>query len=459
MGEYETLHKTTISPHFGIHYFEDTTHYRDLDLLSWLPELKNLGITWVNLLSEKDRAIPEGFIQGLVKEGISVNVRFTFTFKDAPSRSEIAPLLQSYAAWGVKTVQFFDRPNEKSSWNASVWTDQDMIGKFLDILLPFVSLANQYGLQTILPPLQPGGSYWDTLFLRSMFQMLITRGEQNIFDHIILSAYTWTGKHSLNWGAGGPSKWPTARPYFSPPDVEDQRGFRIFDWYNELMRTEIGFELPIVLYHCGIPADPTLFHPIQFSEKELISCNQEIYNLLHPEITRDDITQTQPLPANILACSFWILSSSESDPWHPQVWFEENGSPTFLGKAMQNKVLASVTKTKRRPILAATQAMPISRSTAVLPNCNHPLKEYLLLPSYDWGIADFHLDAIRPYVKKYQPTIGFSLEEAKLACKVLLIGGEQTFPVSCVNELHAAGCSVERISGDGTEIATILAER
>jgi hypothetical protein len=458
MDKYNSFHKTPVSPHFGIHYFEDTTHYRELDLLSWLPELTNLGITWVNLLSEKGRAIPEAFLKGLVQAGISVNIRFTFTFKDAPTLAEITPLLQSYAAWGVKTVQFFDRPNEKSSWNASSWTDQDMIGKYLDILLPYITLANQHGLQTILPPLQPGGSYWDTIFLRSMLSSIMERGEQKLLDTIILSAYAWTGKHSLNWGAGGAAKWPTARPYFSPPDVEDQRGFRIFDWYNEIMRSEIGMELPIVLYHCGIPADPFLSHPIQFTEKELISCNQEIFNLLHPELTRDEISQTQPLPANILACSFWILSARDSDAWQPQAWFHENGSPTLLGKAMQEKTLTSVIKPQKRPSLAVTQAMPKANPTGHQ-NGNHPLKEYILLPKYDWGIADFHLDAIRPYIKKYQPTIGFSMEEAKFARQVLIIGGEQTFPISYVNELKAAGCSVERISGDGTEIATNLAER
>jgi len=62
-------------------------------------------------------------------------------------------------------------------------------------------------------------------------------------------------------------------------------------------------------------------------------------------------------------------------------------------------------------------------------------------------------------VKKHQPTIGFSVAEAMLAANVTLIGGEQSFSKAVVNQLTESGCSVDRISGDGTTIATILAER
>jgi len=45
------------------------------------------------------------------------------------------------------------------------------------------------------------------------------------------------------------------------------------------------------------------------------------------------------------------------------------------------------------------------------------------------------------------------------ASKVTLIGGEQSFSRDVEEELVQSGCEVERISGDGTTIATILAER
>jgi putative cell wall-binding protein len=62
-------------------------------------------------------------------------------------------------------------------------------------------------------------------------------------------------------------------------------------------------------------------------------------------------------------------------------------------------------------------------------------------------------------VKKYRPTIGFSLEQASLAVKVTVIGNTQSFSDEQLDLLRNAGCQVERISGDGTSIATQLQER
>ncbi len=90
---------------------------------------------------------------------------------------------------------------------------------------------------------------------------------------------------------------------------------------------------------------------------------------------------------------------------------------------------------------------------------SHPIKHYVLLPTYEWGIADWHLEVIQPFIKKYKATIGFSIEEAKLAAKVTIIGNPQSFPEEKLQDIRAAGSFVERISGDGTSIATQLSER
>jgi hypothetical protein len=470
MNIYKGTQKTNSSTHLGIHYFEDTDHYRELDLLTWLPEMTALDINWTTLLADKERAIPESFISGLIQAGISTNIRFKFSFKDVPSVSEIAPLLQSYANWGVHSVQFFDRPNEKSNWLAADWTDEDVISIYLNKLYPFVQLASDYGLKTILPPLQPGGSYWDTIFLQKMLSQILQRFPQ-VHDQLILSAYAWTGKHSLNWGSGGSANWPKARPYISMPDVEDQRGFRIFDWYNEISEEVLGFKLPMVLHQCGVPADPFLPHPIQFEQDDLLDVNSKIYQLIRPEVnqTTSDI---KPLPENILACNFWVLSAKETDAWANQAWFNENGSPTALGKAMQEKALKATKTPQRAAAPRGKTVLHQMRQNATTPNLSvqHPLNfvkkhsqktmgNYFLLPENEPGLVAFFLEALNPYMNMYKPTFGFSTDEAKNAQRVVLVGGEQSFPSTIQNELQTAGCNVYQISGDGTEIATILAER
>lgn len=90
---------------------------------------------------------------------------------------------------------------------------------------------------------------------------------------------------------------------------------------------------------------------------------------------------------------------------------------------------------------------------------NHPIPHYLILPAYEWGITDWHLNAARPFIRKYRPMIGFSLNHAYLAERVTVVGGVEHFPETALENLRSAGCRVDRISGDGTSIATQLAEK
>jgi hypothetical protein len=55
--------------------------------------------------------------------------------------------------------------------------------------------------------------------------------------------------------------------------------------------------------------------------------------------------------------------------------------------------------------------------------------------------------------------IGFSLNYAFMAERVTVVGDTEQFPESALDLLRNAGCRVERISGDGTSIATQLAEK
>jgi hypothetical protein len=90
---------------------------------------------------------------------------------------------------------------------------------------------------------------------------------------------------------------------------------------------------------------------------------------------------------------------------------------------------------------------------------NHPIPHYLVLPAFEWGITDWHLNAARPFIRKYRPMIGFSLNYAGMAERVTVVGSSEQFPEADLDQLRNAGCLVERISGDGMSIATQLAEK
>ena len=85
-----------------------------------------------------------------------------------------------------------------------------------------------------------------------------------------------------------------------------------------------------------------------------------------------------------------------------------------------------------------------------------PIAHYLLLPAHETGVSDVVLKKVRPIIKQCNPTIGFSLEEAKLAKKVSIFPDPVIFTDAKINTLRSAGCSVEILPQSGIEIATLL---
>ena len=76
-----------------------------------------------------------------------------------------------------------------------------------------------------------------------------------------------------------------------------------------------------------------------------------------------------------------------------------------------------------------------------------------MLPLFSWGVAEWDLTAIRPYIQRYQPTVGFSIEEAALARRVTIAGKLTSIPDEQLKILEQAGCAIDEIEGDGTILA------
>lgn len=431
-------------PRFGLHYFPDTFHYRETDLNLWLPKLHTLGVAWLTLIAPHDRAIPEEFITGLIKEDIQPVLHFKLPLQYPPKVGSLRLLLETYAKWGVKYTAFFDKPNQRSSWPLSTWARENLVERFLDIFIPISSLASYFDLYPIFPPLEPGGDYWDTSFLRASFRGLLRRGCSELADSLIISAYAWTGNKSLNWGAGGPERWPSARPYQSNQDVENQCGFRIFEWYIAEAQAVTGKPPRIIALAAGsLPADmidPRTALPDLDAHSQR---NITLINLLDSPI--DDM---EAIPPEVLTCNFWLLSCGADSPYLSEAWFKPNGQSLPIVHNLRDWNIKNIA--------------PIEKKISQKIKKNYEedqtrIDHYLLIPSYEWGVADWHLEAIRPFVKKYRPTVGFSPKEAARAKKVTVIVDSKSYHDQLINELTEAGCIVELIQGDGTTIATKLA--
>lgn len=447
-------------PRLGFHYYPDTLHYRDADLQTWLPVMQEMGTSWLVLRSDLHRAIPEHFLRGLKQAHIEPLIHFPLSLERLPDLQEVSTLLEVYGRWGARYAVFFDRPNARASWSAANWAQQDLVERFLDRFVPVANLSMQAGIAPVFPPLEPGGSYWDTAFLRSALQGIQRRKQDLLLESLVLSAYAWNGSarnstspggpQSLDWGAGGPERWPLSRPYHTPAASQDHLGFRIYDWYLAIARSVLHETCPMVLLQAGLPGDPESLAGEAALSEATAQAYTSITRLLAGEPVMDALVQgnqLEPIPNKVIACAFWLLVADASSPYQDQAWFQ--------GEAVKHPAVDPIRAWRREWRQRASSGAAQQGGQAG----RQPIHHYLLLPGFEWGISDWYLEVIRPYIKKHRPTVGFSPDEAAKSERVTVVGNANNFPEDLFGNLERAGCLIEQISGDGTNIATELAER
>jgi len=402
----------------GFHYRSDSEHYSGKDLGQWLPRLKQLDASWIVLNAPVTRAIPEEFIATLKMEAIEPVLHFQITPQDLPAVDEMLLLFENYKRWGVKYAILFDKANMQESWGSEAWSQSDLTERFLDGFLPLAEAAVAVGLVPVFGPLEPGGDYWDTNFLRGALDGIKRRASEPLLSRLILSAYTRINSKPLSWGAGGPQSWPETQPYYTPENSQDQMGFRIAEWYLTLSETVLEKRLPILLLGVQGPAP------------EGEDLNQYLINGARL-IARQEIEGIKPLPEEVIGGAFQTLTGIDESSW-----FSLEGSPKPV-------VIAFTKEDEKQPQAKAVGDFRIAH--------------YLLLPSFEWGVADWHLNITRPFIKRHRPTVGFSLEEAYQAQEVTVVGGKEHFSESDLTKLRNQGVVVRRVEGDGTKIASLLA--
>ena len=491
----------SLAPRLGFHYFPDMVHYRVQDLETWLPELLRLGASWITLLAPIERAIPEYFLTGLLKANIQPVLHFQLPAHQPMPGESSRLMLSNYARWGVRYVAFYDRPNLRANWRPSSWVQTDLVEHFLDYFLPLAGVALQEGLTPVFPPLEPGGDYWDLAFLRTALRSIARRDSEGLLEALTLSAYAWTGRHSVDWGNGGPQRWPGVRPYYTPPEAQDHLGFRIFDWYLAISEQELGRRLPIFLLRAGsIPEDHDGKEGAKAQGVAHAQTNLTLARLFAGE--QDEAAGLEPIPPEVLACNFWLLCAQEQSSYAAQAWFqpEESRLPvvdalrqwiairrknqTTPGEMVKGLAKEDDESLVDRVIFSGVDPRPrVEPESLIAPLGDfereaekesagirdelepeeekeqlgeqvHPITHYVLLPLYAWGVANWDLSLIQPLMEESHPTVGFSLAEARLATRVTVVGGEGAISPEALDMLRSSGCRVERILEDGTLIAS-----
>ncbi len=448
----EEMNTQRSSTRLGFHYYNDSLHYRESDLQTWLPEIKACGASWLTLITPTDRAIPEGFIRGLIQDGIQPVLHFKPPLPHLPDTDSLKLLFDVYSEWGVHYAALYDRPNWRKSWPGNSWAQNDLVERFLDIFLPVADLALQSGLTPVFPPLLPGGDYWDTAFLRAALAGIQRRGKDKLIENLVLGAYAWVDRHDLDWGAGGPERWPKARPYNAPAGQQDQLGFYISDWYQAIAEAELGSTRPMILLAAGFP-------PQDVYERDNTSLDLARHTELHATIARLMAGQSvennsgggtlTPPSAHVLACNLWLLAADAASPDAALAWFRPspNGTPEI-----NLPIVTAIRHLQKNP-----GALNHIQLDGIQTLSHRPIDHYLLLPEAYLDGWEQAPDDLWAFIRQYHPTTGFSKEEAILATRVTVLGDEEIFPDSLLESIRSVGAAVERLNGDGISIAPLSA--
>ncbi|MFH1446282.1 MAG: hypothetical protein ABIG43_02585, partial [Chloroflexota bacterium] len=353
---------------------------------------------------------------------------------------DLKVILNAYSRWGVRYVVIFNSPNLKTSWVQGTWSQEDLVERFLDRYLPLARIAEQVGLIPVFPPLQPGGDYWDTSFLKKMLVSIKRRRSIESVTNLHVAASAQTFNKPLDWGHGATTQWQSPSPYMNPGNSQDQIGFRTCEWYTEIIQNALGITPKIMLFWYG-SSDHLNIDSSQgdSSFHELVELTQAAPS------SSDELNDPALLGENIIACNFWLLSSSRKMSQSKSAWFNENAEPMIDAvKEMKNIKPSRKDDTSIFDDLTANQVA----------KWMYPIDHYLLLPAYDWGVPEHILERVRPIIRQEQPTIGFSLSEASLARKVTVWNENNVYTENDLCYLRESGCQIKEHIARGIDIAT-----
>ncbi len=433
----------------GFNFCSDTCEYQDEAIRFWIDELSQLGASWLVLPSTLDRPVPVTFLRELITHGIEPVIRVVVRPIRTVDPSAFGELCREYASAGVHYMHLYQEPNLATEWAIVEWNQPNLPKRFAELLLPVLGLIANAGLFPLLSPLAPGGHYWDLSFLEQLLNDVARGAPAAIIDRLGICIHNYASNLPLEWGQGGPTRWPGVRPYTTPVDSEDHRGFRLFEWYNAVVRRQLGDSLPLIAGETGLV--PGTQNHASFPRVD---------ETLHAErsATIAQMALDDKLPPYLFNVAFWTLNAGDGDPVDFHAWYRRDGSRLLAVEAIKG-----LPKHPRRPPESAVTVeadAPTMETSPVEVSGNAELAEsatggrlidhYLLFqsfsnsPSNEWTPRQMMAGALE-YVSVFQPTVGFRVDEARQARRVTMIGDDTIRLVELEEELRQAGCLVERI--------------
>ncbi len=439
------------SKKLGFHYYKDSGHFDDPSLDYWLPKLQAAGTSWLVIYAPETGEIPENFILRLREARIEPVVVLNYSISEPPS----VPIFQQRMAYfhsiGIHMVQFFNRPNMKSSWNAEDWIKPGLVTRFVRKFADYAIVCVREKVIPLFPLLEPGGDYWDLAFLRGAIKQIRKEYSESLLSNLVFSASACLNRHPMGWNEAGPSVIPAAVPY-SEGQV-DHRGFYLYSWYEDILRKEVGKNVPLLLMNAGL-WDPSsgIFDVVTRESK------QQYLNILNmlQEVT---LKGESKVPSYILSCCVYKLPSAES--LSAAVSAENKPSGNIFGmdpksisgesKAFTEKIRESAQKIRKFNLFSlifriGTNIATIFKSVGEIIVQGGSLKEYFLLPEVNSLFTEEQLNVIRQYIKLHKCASGNDLNEALSSKNVIMIDDQALYPAYMLRQLQDRGCAIHTVS-------------
>jgi hypothetical protein len=291
------------------------------------------------------------------------------------------------------------------------------VDQFLQIFPPVAEAILAAGMTPVFPMLDPNGNYWSLAFLEAFFAGMDRCGKGDLARKLALAVSFSSYNRPLDWGAGGPSRWPNVQPYLTPTDSQDHLGFQGYLWVDDIIRRTLGESLPMI----GLKAGATVGDLTDPQYPPVDPVRQNDVNLQVAQIAAGS-----RFSAPVLCLCYWLLAAEEDDPTASEAWYRNDGS-----------TLPVVDSLKRRSLSKNLQHAPVIQKS---------LRHYLLLPQDPVSISGRTWESVRSYLLAFQPVCGFSIDEACQAEKVTILGDLPSTITAL--RLRDCGCRVEYLSAE-----------
>lgn len=457
----------------GFQYYNDLDHYDEASLAFWIPKLTAAGTRWLVLPIREGAEIPENFLRRIVEAGIEPIIRIEYSLRNLPAADIFRERVAYYQGLGVHLIQFFNAPNLKSSWNAADWVKANPVKRFVEIFQTYAKICVEAKIIPVFPTLAPGGDYPDLAFLSESLKLMKTDGNA-LISNLFLSADAGFHEHSLDWGKGGPTL--DDERILKNGAGEDQRGFRIYEWYNAVVKSVLGRPIPMILTEVGRWSPNT--GPFDLIPSQSKKQQAQLLRLIQEPQTAAN--EADRIPAYVIATNFYKLPSELSAGLNPA----ETAAPaknllTALRKGLKDGFAISEPPAGKTIRSAKTVGEELDHGIAMLLNRLFPdwisadeslvaqlirfligvirrliavirgkigSDGYFLIPDFEDELDAAQSRMIDIFVKSTNVRVGKNLNDAIVHRNVILLEDQSLYPSNIISLLQRNQCSIKTLS-------------